>query len=234
MSTHALFYNSVSGDRVYDADSFTEWLRPFFMTGVFNGDLFVSADSGMTVKVGTGYVNINGKVMNFEEETSLTLDAASATLKRIDAIVARRNDTDREITIEVIKGTQSASPVAPEPVRSGSIYDLVLAHVFIDKASVAIVQGDITDTRPDSEICGWVASTVTEITFDQIVAQLEDQFITWFNEMKGQLSEDAAGHLQEQIDTINLTLATKADKSELGDQVHFTLTGNNLDIEPIE
>ena len=36
MGTYANFYNSDNGDRVYDADSFSEWLRPFFKTGVFN------------------------------------------------------------------------------------------------------------------------------------------------------------------------------------------------------
>jgi hypothetical protein len=71
-------------------------------------------------------------------------------------------------------------------------------------------------------LCGWVASTVDEIDFDQAY----EQFTTWFNEykeeiiddfseagemaqeifnawfqhMRGQLDSDAAGHLQLELD----------------------------------
>ena len=37
-NAYGLFWNSVSSDRVYDADSFAEWLNKFFTTGVFNGE----------------------------------------------------------------------------------------------------------------------------------------------------------------------------------------------------
>ena len=62
MSEYAMFYNSVEGDRVYDADDMTDWLKPFFVTGVFNGQMQVTANDDMTVTVANGYVNIGGKV----------------------------------------------------------------------------------------------------------------------------------------------------------------------------
>ena len=66
MGTYANFYNSDNGDRVYDADSFSEWLRPFFKTGVFNGELQVMASSGMEVIVDTGNAFIEGKLKKFD------------------------------------------------------------------------------------------------------------------------------------------------------------------------
>ena len=54
MGAHANFYNSSNGDRVYDASSFEEWLKPFFKSGVFNGELQVTANNNMTVTVATG------------------------------------------------------------------------------------------------------------------------------------------------------------------------------------
>ena len=43
---HGLFWNSQNGDRVYDANDFSEWLKKFYTTGVFNGDLEVTAAGG--------------------------------------------------------------------------------------------------------------------------------------------------------------------------------------------
>ena len=63
MGQYANFYNSRNGDRVYNADSMSEWLLPFFTTGVFNNCFAVTATGdGMNISVGGGYVNIKGKV----------------------------------------------------------------------------------------------------------------------------------------------------------------------------
>jgi hypothetical protein len=97
---YPLFYNSVNGDRVYDADSFSDWLKKFFTTGVFKDELRVTAASGMTVNISAGYANINGKVMEFDA-SSLTLDPAEAHLHRIDAVVIERNDTSRNFTLKI-------------------------------------------------------------------------------------------------------------------------------------
>lgn len=43
---YGYFWNSNEHDRVYDADSFSNWLRKFFTTGVFQNDLQVTADRG--------------------------------------------------------------------------------------------------------------------------------------------------------------------------------------------
>lgn len=214
MGSYANFYNSVNGDRKYDAESFSEWLKPFFVSGVFNGGFQVLANNGdMSVNVNPGYVNINGKTKFFETEKRLTLDAADATLSRIDNIIIRRDDTTRDFSILVQKGTFANIPVAPVYTRNTNIYDLVIAQVLIGPAKIVITQADVTDTRMNSALCGWVASTVTEINFDQITAQFEDfknqfkidnydEFNTWFQTMKAQLSSDAAGNLQNQLDTV--------------------------------
>lgn len=242
----AYFYNSVSGDRVYDADSMTDWLKPFFVTGVFNGDLQVTANGDMTVSVAAGYTNVEGKVKHFTQAQTLTLETASGTLNRIDTVVIRRDDTGRDIGVMIITGGYASKPVATEPVRSGAYYDLVIAQIYVAAGTVKITQNVITDTRADTTLCGWVTGTVKEIDFAQITAQfesffqkyqgdiqttyndyvssvqnLEDKgsaaytalqkdfedykaqqqatFTAWFDTMKGQLSTDAAGNLQNQI-----------------------------------
>ena len=215
MGTYANFYNSENNDRVYDADSFSEWLRPFFKTGVFNGELQVLASSGMEVIVDTGNAFIEGKLKKFDSQTTLTVEQASANSTRIDSVICRRNDTDRDFTLMIVKGTT----VAPLPVRENGIYDIVLAHITVPASAVEIKQENITDTRMNADICGWVVSNVEEVDFSQVTAQWADYianfeadelqaFNEWFDTIKGKLSTDQAGSLQLQIDEQANKIAT--------------------------
>lgn len=230
MGTYANFYNSDNGDRVYDADSFGEWLRPFFKTGVFNGELQVLASSGMEVIVDTGNAFIEGKLKKFDSQTTLTVEQASANSTRIDSVICRRNDTDRDFTLMIVKGTT----VAPLPVRENGIYDIVLAHITVPASAVEIKQENITDTRMNADICGWVVSNVEEVDFSQVSAQWADYianfeadelqaFNEWFDTIKGQLSTDQAGSLQLQIDEQANKIATNT----------ANISANKADIDSI-
>ena len=205
---YGLFWNSENSDRLYDADSFSEWLRKFFTTGVFNGDLFAQADSGMNVIVNTGYANINGKVRFFDTAESITISPASGSYPRIDTIVVERNDTNREITIEYVTGDyngQNPSPTAP--VRTANIYQIVLAQIYVGVGVTEITQANITDTRADTTLCGWVVGTVDEVDVQQMTAQAQTAFDEWFATIQDVLDEDTAGHLQTEITQLNGTKA---------------------------
>ena len=246
---YGLFFNSDGGDRTYDADDFAEWLHKFFTTGVFNGDLFVEEDSGMNIKVGTGYANIEGKVRFFSTPTSFTVPAANSTYPRIDTVVCECDYTNRLISLKYIQGSYSGStPSATPPVRTGGVYQLVLAQINVQAGATEITQSKITDTRTDSDLCGIVTGTVEEISFDEIIAQWEtyvneftteqlNEFEEWFDHMKDQLSEDAAGHLQLEIDDLGEEILTTRDavlaeiaKGSLGidSRVFVTSDGDHL------
>ena len=202
-----LFWNSENGDRLYDADSFAEWLSHFFTTGVFKDELFVQATEGMKVSVSSGYANVNGKVRFFGTSTNLNIEVSNG----LYTIVVERNDTNREITLKVVKGNYSGnSPEATAPVRTNVIHQLVIAKVYIGAGATAIYQKDITDTRMDSNLCGYVTATVENLNYDQMMAQWEDyysnfktnemaDFQTWFDNMKNILNESTAGNLLEKI-----------------------------------
>ena len=207
---YGLFWNSNNGDRTYSAESFTDWLKKFFTTGVFTGDLQVTSIGGMNIAVGTGYANLEGKVRHFTETTELALAIAHSNYTRIDNVVVEKDTTNRNITIKVITGTPSTTPVPPEVVRSGGKYQLVLARVRVEAGASAVTQSSITDTRGDSSICGYVVGAVQQIDFGQIQAQFDayiaeeqSEFDDWFDNIKGQLDEDAAGHLQNEIDGLS-------------------------------
>lgn len=226
---YGLFWNSESGDRTYDADSFSEWLQKFFTTGVFNGDLQVVASSGMGVTVQSGYANINGKVRFFDTATQITVSAASGSYPRIDTVVVERNDTNRQITVKYVMGEYSGDTPQPTAlVRTANVYQIMLAQIYVSGDATEITQANITDTRPDADLCGWVVGTVDEIDVEQMTAQAQADFNAWYQQMKDQLSEDAAGHLQNEIDEvrgteIQITLAASSWSSDL-----YTLTDSHI------
>lgn len=206
MNDYAYFYNSKDGDRKYDADSFSNWLKQLFTDGVINGGLQVVANGDMTLTVRTGTGLIGGKIKIFEENTTLTLGVASGTLNRIDSVVLRRDDEARDFSIAIVKGSPAENPVATELTRSGNIYELKLADVTVAKGVAAVTQASVKDTRADDRVCGWVIGNTGTIDATQLLAQLNTAFNEWFNAMKNQLTTDAAGNLQTQINNIKSSL----------------------------
>ena len=200
---HGFFWPSQNGDRTYGADSFEKWLKKFFSTGVYANDCRVKSASGMGITVKTGYSNINGKVLVIDTDVDLTIEAANSRYPRIDAVVIRRDNINREIAPAVKTGSYNGnSPTAPTPTRNADIYEIVLAHIYVAPGVVEITQANITDKRPDTTVCGYITSPFESIDLTQIIAQMEAEFDEWFDYMKGQLSEDAAGRLQQEIDAL--------------------------------
>lgn len=183
--SYGLFWNSDNGDRKYNADSLERWLRKFFTSGVFEGDLQVLASSGMTVTIQTGYCNLFGKVGLFEVVNSITLDAANSRYPRIDTIVVERNDTDRIIYLKKVTGSYSGDnpqPTAPVWDETSGVYQLVLAQIYVGAGVSSITQQNITDKRADSSVCGYITGTVTEMDFSQFVVQFEDYYAHFVDE----------------------------------------------------
>lgn len=198
---YGYFFNSQNSDRKYNADSFETWLRPFFISGVFQGSLQVKAQASpdMTVQVTPGYANLQGKPAHWPDTNNLTLATASGVYNRIDTIVLRRDNTNRAISIEVVTGVASANPQPTAPTRTADIFELVLAQILVGVGVTAITAANISDTRINSDICGYVAATVEEIDFDQIKAQ----FDAWLAEFKEGTAEDYAAfvaQLQEDLE----------------------------------
>ena len=182
-----LFWDSDGGDRTYSADSFERWLSKFFTSGVFNGDLQVTASSGMTLEVSAGYTNANGKVKFWNAPFNVTLDAANSTYPRIDTVVIRRDNVNRQITCEKVTGQYSGdTPQPTAPTRNNEIFELVLAQIYIPAGSTEVIGSNITDTRPDTSLCGYITGTVEELDFSAFTAQFE----AYFAEFKSQHEQE--------------------------------------------
>lgn len=206
-------------DRAISSKPLKELIRKLFTTGVMPNPStnlqVVAGVSGLTTIVKAGFCIIEGGLKLEEEDKTMMHQAADTTYDRIDTVVMRWNDNDnaRICALYVLEGTPSATPVRPTLNREGSVYEIGLADVLIKANSTAISQQRITDTRYETERCG-VISSISEFDTDTIYAQVqadlagfkadeEADFLAWFDEMKDQLSEDAAGNLQNQIGVLS-------------------------------
>lgn len=194
-STNGFFWDSVDHDRIYDAGSFENWLKRFFTSGVFNGELKTTQSDALVVTVSKGYCNIDGKVQMFTGDTQLTISPGNATYPRIDNIVVERNNLTRDISIKVVAGSATSSTAsAPARIWSDTLKQLVVAQVTVPAGATSITQANIKDTR-NTSLCGIVAGTVKEIDFTQMQAQFDayykqftetttQDFDTWSSEQR--------------------------------------------------
>lgn len=219
------FFNSVNQDRKYNASDFAEYFASFISSGVFpnpSTNLQVMANDDMTVTVKPGKAWINGYVLINDDDYILNIDVADGVLNRIDRIVARYDVVNREITLEVKKGTFASSPTAPILQRDADAFELGLADVYIGKGVVSINQSNITDLRQSSEYCGIVHGVVNQVDVTTLYNQytqgfklkqdeFEQEFMTWFQTLQDVLDENTASNLLNMINATNSNLGDLSD-----------------------
>ena len=186
------FFDSVNGDRTYNADDISNYFLKLISNGVFatpSTAMQVQALSGMNVNVAAGWGFINCKWINNDSNYSLQLDAADSSMNRIDRIVLHLDtaQASRSITIQVKKGTPALTPTAPDLTRTGSVYELSLAQIAVTANTTAITQADITDERPDNTLCGWVTGLIDQIDTTNLFAQFTASFNQWFSDIKSEV-----------------------------------------------
>ena len=209
------FYNSVNGDRKYDAVQHGSVFDGVIKDGIYEtvGDAFkVESAGGMKITVGTGRAWFNHTWTLNDSKMVFTLDASDAT---------------RANRIYILKGTPAANPSGAALTRSSFVNQYPLARIRVEAQATSFTQSSITNTRGTSE-CPFVIGVLTVLTIDNLISQWSTQwnewlqsrdheittwennskstFNTWFDGMKNQLTTDAAGNLQTQINTLSTKL----------------------------
>lgn len=209
MAIHSGFFNAMESggvyDRVYDASDYSDNMGAIISSGVRRSgddDLKVTAN-GLTLKVGIGRAWVQGHWLNNDTVYTVATVTPPVGTSRIDGVFVRldTNTSVRAVSIVYREGTYSA---APAPVRSGGIYELMLAKITVAEGATNVT---VKDMRPNKTVCGWVT---TPVGYNDYFTSLDNEFDVWFDAMKGQLSEDAAGNLQNQISIQNQYISTYA------------------------
>ena len=179
------YLNGTEYDRVYLAAQFAAYFASFIGNGVYaqhGNQLQVIQQSAadMSIQVLSGQGWINGYWYENTDSMSLSVEVADGVLNRIDSIVLQLGFSERDMKLKIKKGIPATNPVAPALVRNSDYYELQLATISIPASSIRITQAQITDTRMNANICGWVTGVVDQID----TTTLFNQFETYFTEFK--------------------------------------------------
>ena len=173
------FFNSVNGDRRYNANQIGSYFKGLISNGVFQnvGKAFiVKAGSGMTINVGSGKAYINEKWIENDNTANYNIDASDSAYDRIDVVVIRLNNTSRTIEIKILKGSATTSPEAQGITRNSSIYDLKLAEIRVKANATSITTANITDYRANSKVCGFVTGLIKQVDTTDLFLQMQEDY----------------------------------------------------------
>lgn len=205
------FFNSLNGDRVYNADQMSEYFKGLISDGVYEnvgGALQVVASSGMNVQVKTGRAVIGSKWMENDAILTVPINAAHVTLNRYTAIVIQLDLANRNISITTVDGTPATNPNKPTLTNGATIKQFCLAYVHVGAQASNITQANITDTRANNAVCGWVTGLVEQVdtttlfnqwqaAYNQSISemanwqnQMQSNFDTWFDNLTEKLNVD--------------------------------------------
>lgn len=190
MAERSGFFNAlnINGeyDRKYNANDYSDNLAVVIGNGVLrsaNDDLRVTA-SGMSCTVRAGRAWIDGHFYYNDAPLTFTAVTAPAGGSRWDRIMLRldNNIGTRSIKLRYVQGTAANTPTKPAPVRSGSVYELVLADIFVGTNATSVT---VTDTRANAQLCGWVYSTAGDNSFFET---LDNDYNEWAERAKNDLA----------------------------------------------
>lgn len=176
------FFNAIldpegNPDRAFDANDFSKYFGTLIKNGIFpnpSSNFQIQGDqNNMSVKAEPGLAWIEGHLAYDDSVFILNIDPADSTLDRIDRVVLRLDTLERCIKWVVKKGELSGRPVAKTLQRDADAYEIALADITINHGATKVTQTMITDLRMNTELCGWVTGSVTQIDTTTLFNQME-------------------------------------------------------------
>ncbi|MFV0412768.1 MAG: hypothetical protein ACK5L3_05780 [Oscillospiraceae bacterium] len=187
--------------------------------GVFSGESHFSviADGSMQLSVSPGLAWLKmsefwGVCFLEEEATPLTLTPPTGFEAGTYGVCLRLGKTTNDGSI-YIKATATAEEL-PEPIRNEFYDEIIVAYISVRRNQTSITQADIADKRLDESLCGIMRDGVTGIP----TAQLQAQWMAWFDSIKDILDESTAGNLLALITALQDGTTPAGDAAKLGGQ----------------
>ena len=214
MSLTCGFFNALNHDRLYDAEDFSEMFDGVINDGVFmtiGAHFAVSAVSGLQLAVASGRAWLGGRWLYNDTEYPITMDEAELILNRIDTVVIKSDSTQavRAVTIEIVNGTPSSTPVPPVLTNTDEVKYLPLANVRINAGETSIAQSAITNLVGTSS-CPFVTAILETTNIDALFAQWGAQWTEWFVDAQSQAEDDLDAY-EEAFETWFETVQDKMD-----------------------
>lgn len=179
------FFNSVNGDRTYNAEQLSTIFEGLITNGVYESignKLAVQPNSGMVIQVATGRGWFGNHWVKNDSPYLQTLEAADVLLNRYCAVCVRVDEAvgSRSANVYLKYSEFATSPVKPTMERSETVKEYCLAYVYIKAGATAITAADIEDTRSNNSLCGWVTGLIKQIDINTMYEQQKALFTQWF------------------------------------------------------
>lgn len=177
------FFNSVNGDRKYDAAQMSSIFDGLIVDGVFAsiGHAFnVKAAGGLNLTVDTGKAWFDHTWTLNDSVLQIVVPEAELLLDRIDAVVLEINNSEsvRKNDIKIVKGTASSSAVKPTLQNEGNVRQHPICYIFRKAGSSSIVQADITMAVGTEEM-PFVTGILQTISLDELLGKWQDELDTF-------------------------------------------------------
>lgn len=203
------FYDSLNGDRLYNANDISTMFEGMFSDGIFElvGDKFeVVNDPGqMGVLVKTGRAWFSNSWIRNTSVLPLVIQPSSLVYDRIDLVILEFNSdiTVRENSIKVLTGTPAAIPIPPVLSNTSTLKQYALAQILIPATSSTVLLTNITNkvgspSTPYSYVIpisplseernkGYIRELSSKLVFDSVnsyhvepgAADINGSIITW-------------------------------------------------------
>ncbi len=228
------FFNSVNGDRRYNAQQMSEIFEGLITDGVYESvanKMAVQPNSGMTIQIATGRGWFGKHWVNNDSEYTLTLSESDVILNRYVAVCVKVDDTDavRNATPYLKYSDFATTPVKPTMIRTETVKEYCLAYIYIKAGATEIKASDIEDTRGNESLCGWVTGLIEQLSSATLFEQFTAIFNDWFNGLANLINENTEAMLVNSLPTsVKLTLTSAGWVAENGTyKQSVTVTGMN-------
>lgn len=187
------FYNSLNGDRKYNAEQMSSIFNGIINDGVFMsiGDhLNVTAGEGMSVIVGSGRAWFDSTWTYNDAPLPLEIDPSDPVLDRIDLVVLEVNKEEavRSNSIKIVKGIPSTSPTAKALLKTEFVTQYALAQVSIPNGRYQLTQADLTN-KVGTTGTPYITGILQTINIDTLIAQWQSQWTQWFTQADDDLED---------------------------------------------
>lgn len=258
MALSSGFFDSISQDRVYNAEQFGAIFDGLIKDGVFAtiGNHFLVAQTtpaAMQVRVQRGKAWFNHTWIVNDGDVVLSIPIAHTVNPRIDSIVLEVNRTVeyRTARLIVLSGDPAVWPVAPTLTNSENVHQYRLANIQIPANSTVVTGGFITNRIGTTE-CPYVTGIMETVEADELYAQwasafaellssCSNTFNTWFNSLEPVFSETEYQNIMLRVASVaNIRTGTFAANSwtetSSGSGIFtqtITISGMSADYNPI-
>lgn len=200
------FYDSLNGDRVYNAEEFSIPFSHIIEEGVFANyglQYKVNATGGMGITVDKGASWFAATWSRLDAPQAMQITAAAPSFPRIDRVVLRHSSkpSERANYLTILQGVPASVPAPMALANGDGVYDMLIADIRVPAGATEIAAGNIT-RYPGTAKTPYVTAPLTSVDVSPIIEQFNETFDAWFESIQTLLEGDVAANLALKVQAL--------------------------------